>query len=582
MPENKSMTGYPSIDKPWLKYYSIEAINAPLPECSIYEYLRENNKNHLDDTALIYFGRKITYRALFDGIDIAAKGLAAHGVHKGDIVSVVSVSTPEVVYAFYAINNIGAVSNWIDLRKANSEIVDMVKACNSSVCFVFEGANSHLCEDLSTVGCTCIRISIADSLPFPLNVLYRLKTRKKQPSMKCLSWDAFISAGKGATVISANPTPDDLAVLEYTGGTTGVSKAVMLTNKNINSVVSQYDTGGCVYTRGESWLSIAFPFIAYSLICSIHMPLTLGMIGVLCFDVEAKQLKSTLTKYRCNHMTNTPITWTQLAADQNDRQDYSFLVMPTVGADSLSISKEEEINRFLESHGSKYPLCKGYGMTELSSAVTVTHGHHINKPGSVGIPFSHMTVSIFDPDTGEELKYGEQGEICVTGPSVMLGYYQNAEATDEVLRKHDDGLLWLHSGDCGHVDEDGFLFIDGRYKRIIIDYIGYKTFAPMVERVINDLPVVEKSCVVGADDMEHGTGQLPIAFVVLKSGSDSKAAEKQIQAVFEKELPEYSWPRSIIFTDDFPYTGAGKVDYRKLEEIAKEKLFDSLCASSGI
>ena len=146
-----------------------------------------------------------------------------------------------------------------------------------------------------------------------------------------------------------------------------------------------------------------------------------------------------------------------MAADQNDRQDYSFLVMPTVGADSLSISREEEINRFLESHGSKYPLCKGYGMTELSSAVTVTHGHHINKPGSVGIPFSHMTVSIFDPDTGEELKYGDQGEICVTGPSVMLGYYKNAEATDEVLRKHEDGffgfiqaiaVMWMKTAFC--------------------------------------------------------------------------------------------------------------------------------------
>ena len=209
-------------------------------------------------------------------------------IHKGNIVSVVSVSTPEVIYAFYAINKIGAVSNWIDLRKANFEIVDMVKACNSSTCFVFEGANAYLCKELSTVGCTCIRISIADSLPFPLNVLYRLKTMETQPNMKCLSWNAFISAGKGVTVISANPNPDDLAVLEYTGGTTGISKAVMLTNKNINSVVSQFYTGGYVHKRGESWLSIAFLFIAYSLICSIHMPLTLGMIGVLCFDVEAK------------------------------------------------------------------------------------------------------------------------------------------------------------------------------------------------------------------------------------------------------------------------------------------------------
>lgn len=369
--------------------------------------------------------------------------------------------------------------------------------------------------------------------------------------------------------INVSFKPNVLAVLEYTGGTTGVSKAVMLSNENVNSVIEQTIHSGVHIKRGESWLSIAFPFTAYSLICSQHMPLSLGVKAHLCFELDVKKIEKQLKKTRANHMANTPIVWEQLTNGKTAKNmDFSFIIAPTVGADSLSVQKEEEINIFLKNHGCKYKLQKGCGMTEVSSGVCITPNNDVNKVGSVGIPFNLTSIGIFDIETGKELPYGEQGEICMRGPSVMLGYYKNDVANREVLRKHSDGWTWMHSGDLGHMDEDGFLYIDGRIKRMIINHMCFKIFAPVVETAIYAVPEVEKCCVVGAKDTVHNVGQVPIAFVILKNNGDSDRVRKDIMASCEKQLPTYSYPSNIVFVNEFPYTSAGKVDYRQLEKEA--------------
>ncbi|MCM1467830.1 MAG: acyl--CoA ligase [Alistipes sp.] len=305
--------------------------------------------------------------------------------------------------------------------------------------------------------------------------------------------------------------------MEYTGGTTGESKGVMLTNENVNSVIEQLAYSGYSLKRGETWLSVAFPFIAYSLICSQHMPLSLGITANLCFSLDINKVEKQLLKSKCNHMANTPSMWEQLAKSRRlSGNDLSFIIAPTVGADSLEIQKEEEINCFLEKNNCKYKICKGYGMTEVGSAIAATPNNDVNKLGSVGIPLSMTTVGIFDVGTDTELSYGMQGEICIQEPSVMAGYYDNNEAAKDILREHSDGQVWLHSGDLGHMDEEGFLFIDGRIKRMIIDCTGFKIFAPVVESVILEVPYVEKCCVVGAKDTINNVGQIPVAFIVIE------------------------------------------------------------------
>ena len=567
----QKLTGYPSIDKPWLKYYSEEAINSALPECTIYEYLWQNNKDHLDDIALNYFDRKITYGELFENIDKAACAFSAIGVKPGDIVSGISVTTPEIVYSFYALNKIGAVSNWLDPRKSKKEIYKAILKVNSNVCLLFEDFFDQLHSTLVDLKCKVILISIKDSLPSVPKAIMTLTKKKIPNSNQCIPYKDFALKYQDNCSFKNNINRrNQAAILEYTGGTTGIPKAVMLSDENVNTVVEQYRVSGTPLCRNESWLTVAFPFVAYALIISLHAPLSFGMTCYLCFGLKAKDVEKMLIRKKINHMANTPLLWDQLISSKKiDNNDLSFLINPTVGADSMDVYKEKKINEFLKNHGCKYPIIKGYGMTEVGSAASVNISNEINKIGSVGIPFNKIIVSAFDMDNGKEVSYNQQGEICITGPSVMLGYYNNSEETEKVLRTHEDGKIWMHSGDLGHIDEDGFIYIDGRIKRMIIDHDGFKIFSPAIEAVLSSINTIEKVCVVGINDNLFGTGQIPVGFVVAKKSIKQSEIIKQIKAMCNKCLPEYSHVNTVHFVDELPYTGAGKVDYSSLEKLAE-------------
>lgn len=567
----KQLTGYPSIDRPWLKYYSEEALNTSLPECSIYQFFFEKNKANKNAAAFEYFGKTFTYREMFQGIQQAEAGFRKEGVQAGDIVSAVAISVPETIYTFYALNKIGAVSNWIDPRKGIEEVKRNIIMTGSKLCLVQDIFWEQLGGGLLEIPeITLVLISLKDSMPVMLKWLMSLKMVHIPKSKRLLLYSEFVQEKSVRPLEESAYTKNVPAILEYTGGTTGTPKAVMLSNENVNSVVAQYQISGAPIARSHTWLSVAFPFTAYSLICSHHLPLSLGMKCLLCFELDIPKVERILIKKRCNHMANTPIMWeTIISSKKSQKTDYSFLIAPTVGADTISVESERRVNAFLQAHGSKYKLAKGYGMTEVGSAVSVTPTNEANKLGSVGIPFSHMTIGIFDLDSGEEMPYGKQGEICIAGPSVMLGYYQDEKATVEVLKYHPDGRLWMHSGDLGHMDEDGFLFIDGRLKRMLINHVGFKTFAPNVEAVISQVEGIEKCCVVGVRDKEHKVGQSAVAFV--KAEGEQNSIRERIYSVCQVLLPKYSWPKEIYFVRELPYTAAGKVDVQALEAMAAER-----------
>lgn len=568
--EKQNATGYPSVDRPWLKYYSEEALNTPLPQCSIYQFFYQSNKDSREAPALDYFGKTITYGEVLQGIQRAEAGLRGFGVKEGDIVSAIAVSTPEIIYLFYALNKMGAVSNWIDPRKGIEEVKRNITMTDSKLCMVQDIFLERLGEELFTVPeVSFVMISLKDSLPLPLKLLMSCKKQHYPKSGKLIRYADFIREGDVQRLDEAAYRKDAPALLEYTGGTTGKPKAVMLSNENCNAVVVQYQICGASVHSSHSWLSVAFPFTAYSLICSQHLPLSLGMKCTLCFELELSKVESLLLKRKCNHIANTPIMWENVITSERSRKaDYSFLITPTVGADTISIASEQRVNEFLQGHGCKYKLAKGYGMTEAASGVTLTTTNEINKLGSVGIPFRYMVIGIFDLETGEELSYNEQGEICISGPSVMLGYYHEENATADILKRHKDGRMWLHSGDLGHMDSDGFLFIEGRLKRMIIDHVGFKIFAPNVEAVISQVPGVEKCCVVGARDRQYKVGQLAVAYV--KTNIPWEDVKERITVACQKFLPEYSRPAKICRIEEFPYTATGKVDYRVLEKMAEE------------
>lgn len=567
----KGLTGYPSIDKPWLKYYSEEAINAPLPECTIYEYLWENNKDYLDDIALVYFGKKITFGELLKNIEQAANSFLSIGVKSNDIVTICAVSIPETIYLFYGLNKIGAISNMVDPRTSVEGIRRYIEEVNSNVVMCLDVVLPKIIEAVKGTNVNkIIMISPANSLTQPKKLLYKmLNAHKAAKSELVLQWRDFIKYGKDTTAKTVGYNPNTCCVIVHTGGTTGIPKSVMLTNDNLNASAFQATFYNHNLKRGQSWLDIMPPFIAYGVV-SFHIPLSFGIQDILIPQFNPQKFDDILIKYKPNHMMGVPSHYNNIINSRKmSNRDLSFIIAPTVGGDHLDIAYESEINDFLKQHGCKWEIIKGYGMTEVSAAVCVCSAD-CNKPGSVGIPFSGTTISSFDIDDGKELEYGQTGEICMTGPNTMLGYYNNTQATRDIIRIHDDGLPWVHSGDIGYVDEDGFVFVRGRIKRMIIRHDGFKVFPPLIESVIEKHNKVNACCTVGVADKSHSQGQLPIVFFETEDDY-IEDIKRELAISCQEELPEYAQPVDFINIDKLPLTPVGKVDFIALEKLAEEK-----------
>ena len=562
---------YASVAKPWLKYYDASFIGQPLPDCTTFEYLYQQNKQHLNEPALEYFGRKITYADLFVNIKKTAAAFRAIGLKKGDIATVVSIMTPEIIYAFYAADLIGATLNLVDPRYSVEGIHDYIAE-----------VDSHLLICLNVTYDRCVQaakrthverilvVSPADSLSLPMAMGYKLKNPDKNHySSNVIHWKDFIAGGQGQSTAADPVDPMDHAcVVVHTGGTTGSPKGVMLTDRNFNAIAKQFKTYEFLCHRGQTLMNIMPPFIAYGFACGIHLPLTLGIKVVIIPNADASKLGSLVLKYKPQHMFGVPTHYQQLATDPLlKNKDLSFIRMYAAGGDAISVGAEENVNEFLAAHNVEFPMAKGYGMTEVSSAATAAAAS-ITKPGSAGIPLVDTIVSVFEPGTTKELPIGEQGEICICSESIMKGYYHKPEETAAVKQVHPDGRTWVHTGDVGYIDEDGFVFVGSRIKRLIIRPDGFKVFPSMIENAISHHPAVRQCSVVGCVAKDHPQGRLPFVFVVL----DPAAADKKRQILRElrqlcvEELPEYVQPVAYKFISEMPLTPVGKVDYRKLEE----------------
>ena len=569
MPNEKAPTGYPSVDKPWLKYYSEEAINAPLPESTIYEYLYENNKDYPADIAIHYYGRKITYKELFDNIDRTAKGFTALGVKQGDIVTIALPSVPEALYAVYALNKIGAVANMIHPLAGEKEILHYLNEVESRVAVIFDGTYEIIGRSIEETRVErAVVVSAADSLPLGIKLLYGLKHKSaKLPAPSpFLTWRQFLRAGEDAALPQVRKNPDEMAVISHTGGTTGEPKGVMCSDQNINALIWQI---GCnlPHMRQEIYLVVLPPFINYySLVNAMMEPLAFGFQVVLIPSYKPEKFGEYIRKYRPNHISSIPSFWeTILSLDESQLLDLSCLNHIYYGGETMSIEKETAINDLLLSRGAQNTLCKGLGSTEMISAATVSYDG-CNLLGSVGIPLVKLNCKIVEPDTTRELSYGQEGEICFTGPTLMQGYYHKSEATDEIIKLHADGMKWLHTGDVGYINEDGVVFVTGRIKRIIMtkgaDQQVTKLFPDRIEKALYAHPAVALCCVIDERRIHY-----PKAYVVLKYGVEpSDRLTREIRDACRDTLPSYMIPEEIEYRSDLPRTERGKVDYRALEK----------------
>ena len=561
-----------SAEKVWMKYYSEESRNAQPPRMKIYTYYKEVNKDRLHDTTIYYYGAKITVKKFIERIDECANAFAALGVKKGDTVSLLSASTPESIAALYALNKIGATLNAIDPRMDVKSISRMIRNSGSSVLIAIDIAYPKVAKILPEIKQKHIIIqSAGTSLPFIKKIALKIAVRSSVPYGKCgiMSWETFIKGAKNAVAEEAPYEGDATVAITYTGGTTGFPKGVMLTNDSINAVAFNFAHAGIVYEKGQRFLGIMPIFSSYGLVCGIHMPLSMGLELALIPKFLPLKMGEYMKKYKPEHMIATPAFY-EILIDSEEMKDFdlSFVLTLGSGGDSMNAGLEAKMKTFMETHNIRYPLAQGYGMSEVSAAATFCVNDRY-KPGSVGIPCVATVIGIFDPETGEELGYNTPGEVCITGDTMMKGYYNNEAETNHVMRKHADGKVWIHSGDIGTIDEDGFVYIQGRVKRMITRFDGHKVFPVTIESFIGEHELVHSCSVIGVNDRERTQGQYPMAVIELVSGVDVSRRDEICREIYHKcqeQLEERGRPVAVVCVNEVPLTAMGKNDYRTLEK----------------
>ena len=567
--EDKVLTGYPSIDKPWLKYYSEEAINAPLPEKTLYQYIYDNNKDFLQNTALNYFGKKISYRTLFENIEKTAKAFSNMGIQKGDIVTIMSMHTPETIYCIYALNRLGAVANMVYMTLSEQEIVSTVKATESKALVVLSVALEKINKVYDDLGFEhVIVVTPSDSMKLAMRLGYKLKTKQGKLSERYMSYRSFIDMGNGSIDVQEAPYDKTApAVIVYTSGSTGEPKGVVLSNYNLNAVAHQYKVSGMQFERGETFFNMLPPFVGFGVSVGMNLPLALGMEEIVWILPDKEKVAQGFNKYRPNHFVSGPAMLDGIMNTVKTQME--FLTTFAGGGESISVEKEEEVNRFLSSHGAKVKYVTGYGMTEFGATVC-TGMNHVYKLGTLGIPLPAVIVKIVNPETLEEVRYNEVGEICFSAPNTMLGYYKNEKATTEVKKKHVDGIEWLHTGDLGMVDKDGFVYFKGRIKRIYVtrtvEEMLYKIFPTRVEEVLESHVTVSGCGTIAISDEEKLN--VLVSFVTLNDKrADKEKVAAELMDYAKSELPEHSVPIKIVVLEEMPLTQSGKIDYRTLENM---------------
>lgn len=569
----KELTGYPSIDKPWLQHYSKEAINTPLPESTLYKWILHCNADNMSRIALNYYGRNITYKQLFATVNRIASALESMGVKKQSVVTVCMINSPETIMLMFALNKIGAVANMVYGADTPAEIMRHIKNAASDYVFVLDIFQEKI---LKIIDQTTIQRVIVATLTQGMSLLSKIGaglTKKMRPialpnDSRFINWKQFLRYGSDASDTADDPNAP--ALITYTGGTTGGSKGVILSSKAIIAVAQQYILGEKELSRDDTWVQVIPLFVAYGVSASLMVPLCVGMTLIVRITMT-DSISRLCKKFKPNHIIYGPAFW-ETFADDNKDLNLSYLIAPICGGDTLPEKAEKKINAYLETHGSRYRLMNGYGMTEVGSAVSVNYKDKYEF-GSVGLPFVHNVVSAFDTETGKELKYGEQGEICIQTPSVMIGYINNEEETANIIRTHTDGSVWVHTGDLGYINNDGFIHISGRLKRYMLciaNGVQKKVFSLDIEKAIAQHPAVNKCVVVPVPNRQ--LNQVPVAFVSLTDeAADQMNAEQLLIQYAEDHLEPVYRPKRYYFVSNFPLTKIGKIDYRALEREAESK-----------
>lgn len=562
-----------NIKTPWLKYYK-EGVPAHLnyPKGTMVGYFLEAVARYPENIAIEYYGRTYTYRAFYEMIRDTAKSLKSQGVKEGDTIAICMPNIPEAILMFYAANMVGALVSLIHPLSAEKEIQNYING---------SGATFLLSLDLvydkvhNIVDNTCIKkiviASAGDSLKTIKKFLYKFKNRGTVPKIELtddiMTWNEFINYGYDYQgEIACLKESNDPAVILYSGGTSGDPKGILLTNMNFNALALSCHKMIEQSGEGESILAILPIFHGFGLGVCIHTTLGCGMRVVLVPNFNPKDFGKLLHKHKISIVCGVPSLFESLTKTSMGKNDLSKLKSAISGGDFMSKDLKNKVDTYFREHGSNAEIRVGYGLTEASAAICVTPTGEYRE-SSIGVPFPDTYIKVVRVGTHDEVPYGEDGEICISGPTVMMGYLNNLEETIQTLQIHEDGRTWLHTGDVGSMDKDGFVYFKQRVKRIIISN-GYNLYPSYIETIINSHPDVFTSTVIGIPHPKKV--QVAKAYIVLKDGvKPSKDVEKSIRLHCEKNLARYSLPAVYEFRESLPKTLVGKVAYRELEKESK-------------
>ena len=560
-----------NVRTPWIKNLGGVPAHLEYFQGSMYDRVAEIAVNYPDYIAYDFMGGKVKYKDFIKKVDECARALAAIGVKEGERVTICMPNAPQAVIMFYAINKIGAIANMVHPLSSEKEIEFYLKESASVVCITldqFYGKFENIRGNVPIR--SLILTSIKDVLsPIKKKGYYLAQGRKikKVPAnAEIVWWEKFLKGGNNYHgPFHVERKSQDPAVILYSGGTTGTTKGILLSNLNFNALSQQIIATNPMFKPGDKMLAVMPIFHGFGLGVCIHSMLANGGRCLLIPRFNPQSYAKLLKKHKPNFIAGVPTLYEALLRLKTlDRVDLSCLKGVFSGGDSLSIELKKRFDAFLREHGATIPVREGYGTTECVTASCLTPSHWA-KEGSIGLPFPDTFYKIVKPGTEEEVPYGEEGEICLAGPTVMMEYINNPEETANTLKRHADGLTWVHTGDLGMMDEDGFIYFRQRIKRMIVTS-GYNVYPSQIENVLDAHEYVHMSCVIGVPDPLKM--QRVVAFVVLKPGLKVSEEEAR-EAILEhcsKYVAKYAMPSDIQFRDDMPKTLVGKVAYRILEE----------------
>ena len=572
-------------DYPWYKFYGDVPHHLDYFNGSMVSYIMETAFKYPNMYAISYYNNKITYKEFVDKIIECAKSLRTIGVGEGDVVSICMPNTPSALYMFYAVNMVGAVANMIHPLSSEKEIEMYLNKTKSKVIMTIDINYKKVINIINNTSVKKVIVSSAgDDLVGFKKLMYSVFTTDVTKAIKkirqvflkafqnreVLSFKKFIQCGSSYYedyAVSRNA--DDLAVILYSGGTSGTPKGIKLSNLSFNALAYQAHYMCDPAKAGDSILCIMPIFHGFGLGVCIHTCLHIGMMCILVPTFKGKELGKLIRRTRPNFMVGVPTLFEALYNNKKLKEkDFSYINCIVSGGDIMDSENLKKYNNMFQKYGSKAKIRVGYGLTEACAA-TCLSPTLVSRERGIGIPFPDMVYKIVKLGTFKEADVMEDGEICICGPTVMQGYLDEEEETLNTLKKHKDGNIWLHTGDIGCMDEDGFIYFKSRLKRIIVSS-GYNIYPSYIENIINKHEYVSSCTVIGVADQYRG--QIAKAFVVLKKEVKlTDEVENEIKEYCKRYIAKYSMPRIFEFRRELPKTLVGKIAYSVLEEEEKRK-----------